>query len=136
MLNKTKTDIFLEWCEKHLTRLNVYGALAAGTLLLILFGSAIPDPVGNFLAVLIENQYWPFALLLFEIFLREVEKKTSKSDRSKLASLEAVITSGQELEPGYLLAIINGRDGELSSSMTDGYIEARMRRDNPINQQP
>lgn len=130
----TWLDRLLVWFERYVTRINVYIVL-----MLILIVGAVSDslpwlPVGvkTFIISVLINQYWPVFVLAFEWFRREVEKKLALTNKDKLAKIESVIVSGGELDPGYLLAIIRGRDVEIAASMTDAYVEARLGQDNPI----
>ena len=132
MQSNRRHEYILLFIEKYLTLLNISITLAILSALLIFFGSLFPEELTPFLERLFENKYWPFALILFEYFRREVEKKSSILYKDRIAKIEAVALSGKELEAGYLLTIINGRDGELSSEMTNNYLDARMKIDNPI----
>ncbi len=122
----------LDWVEINLTHLNLYLLLAFSAVMLILFESSLPEKLKDFTYRLFENTYWPFALVFFEMFRREVEKKNAKTDKSKLAKIEAVIGSGKKVEPAYILAIVKGRDGELASSMLEEYFDVRMRSDRTV----
>jgi len=132
MKRNNKLEKILLFVEKYFNQLNVFIALTVLALLLIFSGSLFPEKLTSFLERLFENKYWPIVLLLFQIFRKEVEKKNSTSHRDRLAKIEAVIVSGKEIDPGYLLTILKGRDGELSSEMTNNYLDSRMKLDNPI----
>jgi hypothetical protein len=132
MEEKTKLEKGLIFLEKYFTRLNLFLLLVFITTFLIIFGSSFPLKFQPFVEKVIENKLWPYVLLVFEIFRREVDKKFAKTDKDKLAKIEAVVLSGKLIDPGYILAIINGRDGELSAEMANQYVESRMKFDNPI----
>jgi dolichol kinase len=128
-----KIDRTLAFIEKYLTRLNVY-LVFLGLALLAIFADSLSlnESFKFFLKKLFENKLWPIFPVAFELFLREVEKKTLGHHKDVLARIEAVIVSGGNLDPGYLLAILKGRDGEISSSMTDAYVDARIRNDSTV----
>lgn len=132
MSENNTTDKVLDWIESNLTHLNLYLLLAIAVFILIFTESLLPEKIKEFSFSLFENTYWPFALVFFEMFRREVEKKNARTDKGKLAKIEAVIGSGKNVEPAYILAIVRGRDTEFSSDMLDDYFEVRMRTDSTV----
>lgn len=129
---KGKVEQAIRFLEDVLTRKNigiiVFLALVCAAAFFF-FEPSRQDAVSKF----IFNPFWPLTLIAFETWRNQVDEKTTQRTEKILGKLQAVLNDGNaNHDPGYLLTIIEERDGELSALKAGKYIEDEISKNNPL----